>query len=56
MTFNSNKVNLPRSIMIKLRDKFKIRHMMKKDPLLFQLMLKQGITWLTLAFNSQDTV
>ena len=56
MTFNSNKVNLPRSVMIKLRDKFKIRHMMKKDPLLFQVILKQGITWFPLASNSQETV
>ena len=42
--------------MIKLRDKFKIRHMMKKEPLLFQFILKQGITWFTLASNTQETV
>ena len=53
MTFNSKKVNLPRSVMIKLRDKFKIRCMMRKDPLLFHVMLKQGITWFTLASISQ---
>ena len=28
VTFNSNKVNLPRLVMIKFRDKFQIRHMM----------------------------
>ena len=56
MTCNRNKVNLPRSVMIKLRDKFKIRCMMKKDPLLLHVMLKQGITWFTLASNSQETV
>ena len=56
VTFNSKNVNLPRSVMIKLRDKFKIRCMMKKDPLLFHIMLKQGITWFTLASNSQETV
>ena len=54
--FNSNKVNLPRSVIIKLRDKFKIRCMMKKDPVLFHIMLKQGITWFSLASNSQETV
>ena len=42
MTFNSNKVNLPRSVMIKLTDKFKIRCMMKKDPLLFHIMVKRN--------------
>ena len=56
MTFNSNKVNLPRFVMIKLRDKFKIRCMMKKDPLLFHVMLKEGITWFTLTSNTQETV
>ena len=44
MTFNSNKVSVPRSVMIKLRDKFKIRCMMRKDQLLFHIMLKQGNT------------
>ena len=53
MTFNGNKVNLPRLVMIKLGDKFKIRHMMKKEPLLFHIMLKQGITWFTLASNTK---
>ena len=56
MTFNSNKVNLPRSVMIKLKDKFKIRCMMKKDPLLLHIMLKQGINWFTLASNTQETI
>ena len=56
MTFNSNKVNLPGSVTIKLIDKFKISHMMKKDPLLFHIMLKQGITWFTLTSNSQEII
>ena len=56
VTFNGNKVNLPRPVMIKLRDKFKIRNMMRKEPLLFHIMLKQGITWFTLASSTQETV
>ena len=55
MTFNGNKVNLPRHVAIKVRDKFKIRHMMEKEPLFFHVMLKQGITWFTLASNTQET-
>ena len=39
MTFNSNKINLPKFFMIKFGDKFKIRHMMKREPLLFHIML-----------------
>ena len=56
MTFNDNKINLPRVVMIKLEDKIKIRCLMKKEPLLFHLMLKQGITWFTLATGTQETV
>ena len=41
-------INLPKSITIKLRDKFKVRHMMESQPIFFHLMLKQGFNWLTL--------
>ena len=56
VTFNDNKINLPRIITIKLRDKIKIRCLMRKEPLLFHIMLKQGITWFTLALGTQETV
>ena len=56
VTFNDNKINLPRVVTIKLQDKIKVRHLMKKEPLLFHLMLKQGITWFALATGMQETV
>ena len=56
MTFESSKINLPKFVMIKLRYKLKIRHMMKKEPLLFHIMLKQGFDWFTLASNTQETI
>ena len=56
MTFNSNKINLPKMVMIKFRDKFKIRCMMMREPLLFHIMPKQGLTLFTLASNTQETV
>ena len=56
VTFNDNKINLPRVVTIKLQDKIKLRHLMKKEPLLFHPMLKQGITWFTLATGTQETV
>ena len=56
MTFNSNKINLPKIVTIKFRDKFKIRHMMKREPLLFYIMLKQELIWFTLASNTHETV
>ena len=48
VTFNENKINLPRVVTIKPQDKIKIRHLMQIESLLFHLMLKQGITWFTL--------
>ena len=49
VTFNGNKIDLPKIVIIKLQDKIKVRRIMNRKPLLFQLMLKQGITWFTLA-------
>ena len=45
VNFNDNKIN-----------KIKIRFLMKNEHLLFHLMLKQGITWFTLATVTQETV
>ena len=56
VTFNDNKINLPRVVTIKLQDKIEVRCLMKREPLLFHLMLKQGITWFTLATGTQETV
>ena len=56
VTFSDNKINLPRVVTIKFQEKIKIRCLMKKEPLLFHVMLKQGITWFTLATGMQETV
>ena len=39
VTFNGIVISLPKSITIKLWDKFKVRHMMGSQPILFYLML-----------------
>ena len=46
---SGNVINLPGSVIIPFRDKFKIRQMMKSRPLLLHLMLKQGQTWYPLS-------
>ena len=57
MTLNGNNINLLKSVTIKFRDKFQIRHIVKRDPLLFHIMLKQGLTLFTLASkNHQEMV
>ena len=44
-----NVINLPGSVIIPFRDKFKLRQMMRSRPLLLHLMLKQGQTWYPLS-------
>ena len=51
MTLNGSKINLPASVIIVLRDKFKIRCIIKWEPLPFYIMLKQGMTWFPLVTN-----
>ena len=54
VTFNGRIINLPKSITVKLWDKFKVRHMMGNQPILFHLMLKQGFNWFTLMQEEQE--
>ena len=49
ITLSGNIINLPGSVIIPFRDKFKIRWIMKSKPLLLHLMLKQGQTWYPLS-------
>ena len=52
VALNGNKINLSTSVTIRFKDKFKIRCIVKRKPLLFHIMLKQGMTWFTLASNN----
>ena len=49
VTVNGNIINLPGSVIIPFRDKFKVRQMIRSRPLLLHLMLKQGQTWYPLS-------
>ena len=53
--FNGKVINLPKSITVKIWDKFKVRHMMESQLILFHLMLKQGFNWFTLALKEWET-
>ena len=53
VTLSGNVINLPGSVIIPFRDKFKIRWLIKSKPLLLHLMLKQGQTWYLLS-NIRD--
>ena len=49
VTVNENIINLPGSVIIPFRDKFKVRQMIRSRPLLLHLILKQGQTWYPLS-------
>ena len=54
VTLNGNKINLTTSATIRYKDKFKIRFIVKREVLIFMLiiMLKQGMIWFPLASNN----
>ena len=56
VTFNDNKINLPKVVVIKLQDKIKVRRLMNREPLFFHMMIKQGIMWLTIASEILEVV
>ena len=45
ITLNGNKINLPSSVVIPFRYKFRARKLLRKQPLLSHVMLKQGKTF-----------
>ena len=51
VTFNDNKINLTRIVVIRLHDKIKVRRLMNRE-----LLLKQGIMWFTLETEIQEIV
>ena len=55
LTFNGNKVNLPNSVITPFRDKFKIRCIVRREPLLLHIMLKQGTMWFSVQNNNENT-
>ena len=54
VTFNGKAMSLPKSIMVRIWDKFKVRHMLGSQPILFHLMLKQGFNWFMLIQDRQE--
>ena len=48
ITLNDNEICLPRSVIIPFREKYRARKLLRKHPLLFYIMLKQGKMWFSL--------
>ena len=45
LSLNSNEIELPQIITVKMQDKIRIRRMISKETKNFHIMIKQGITW-----------
>ena len=54
MTLNGNEINLLSSVILPIRDKFRARKLLRKQLLLLHVMLKQGKTWFTLAYDNRN--
>ena len=48
LSFNSNEIDLPKIITIKMQDKITVRRMINKETQNFHIMIKQGIKWYNL--------
>ena len=55
VTFNGKVINLPKSITVQLWDRFKVKHIMGSQPILFHLMLNQGFNCFMLTPKEQET-
>ena len=56
VTFNDKKIEFPRIIAIRIWDKIKVRRLMSREPLIFQVMIRQGITWFNLETEIPEIV
>ena len=54
ITLNDNEINLPSLVIIPLRERYRARKLLRKHPLLFYIMLKQGKTWFSLVLEPRN--
>ena len=48
ITLNDNKIDLPSSVLIPFKERYRARRLLRKHLLIFYFMLKQGKTWFSL--------
>ena len=53
ITFNYNRIDLPKIVAIKIWDKIRVRRLMNREPLNLQVMITQGITWYNLETETE---
>ena len=54
ITLNVNEIDLPSSVTIPFKERYRARRLLRKHPLLFYIMLKQGKTWFSLVSEPRE--
>ena len=54
ITLNDNKIDLSSSVIIPFKERYRARRLLRKHPLLFYIMLKQGKTWFSLVLEPRN--
>ena len=54
VTLNDNEIDLPSSVIIPFKERYRARRLLRKHPLLFYIMLKQGQTWFSLVLEPRN--
>ena len=53
ISVNNNEIDLPSSVIIPFKERYRARRLLRKHPLLFYVMLKQGRTWFSHVLNPE---
>ena len=54
ITLNDNEIGVPSSVIIPFTERYRARRLLRKHPLLFYNMLKQGKTWFSLVLQNLE--
>ena len=54
ITLNDNEIDLPSSVIILFKERYRARRLLRKHPLLFYVMLRQGKTWFSLVLEPRN--
>ena len=54
ITLNDNEIDLPSSVIIPFKERYRARRLLSKHPLLFYIMLIQGKTWFSLVLEPRN--
>ena len=54
ITLNDNEMDLPSAVIIPFKERYRARKLLRKHPLLFYVMLRQGKTWFSLVPEAKN--